>query len=230
MAICFCLIRQNSLAFFITILTGFSREFICLVRVFFASYSLFKQYQKLLIWGFSPQWPGVLICNRVRTESPYQPYLLRALLCLRLSKLELELIPGFIFQDSALSSKFWVSGCKLKLLSCKPKCLMGRISEDENVVSWSGHCRGSEQIHAHWAVVAVHGHALCAEIHIPQWKKDGLGFPCVCWRCRVYQWWPTMAWLWSWINSWHLKLWRRGILSFGFIAIFVVCLFVFIYF
>lgn len=69
---------------------------------FFASYSLFKQYKKLLIWGFIPQAPGVLICNRVRTESPYQPYLLSAVLCLRLSKLELELTAGFIFLSFAL--------------------------------------------------------------------------------------------------------------------------------
>lgn len=175
-------IRQNSLAFFITILLRLSSEFICLVGGFFASYSLFKQYKKLLIGGFIPQSPGALICSIwLRAESPSQPYLLGAVL--RLSKLELT--AGFIFQDSALSTKLWFNGCKCKLLSCKPKNLLGRTSGNESV------CHDQVTVEAQSRLMLMS--CSCCPwrwFHVQKFtslsEKCVLGFPCVCWRGRVW--------------------------------------------
>lgn len=104
-AICFYPIWQNSLPF----LSQDSFDSPVSLFVWLGFFCLLQSFQtkqnktkKLLIWHCISQSPGVLIWKRVRTESPYQPYLLSAVLCLRLSKLEIELIAGFIFQDSVL--------------------------------------------------------------------------------------------------------------------------------
>lgn len=165
-------LSHNSLAFFITVLLRFSSEFICLVGIFCFLQS-FQTIQKITDMRFysTSTW-----CFDLQQSQNWEP----------LPALSPECCSVPETQQTGAGTHSWVylpelcfSGCKCKLLSCKPKFLMGKTSENEGV------CHDQVSVGAQSRLVLM-GCSSCpwrwfyVQKFLSLSEKYVFGFPCVC--------------------------------------------------